>query len=135
LPIRSLIGTPDSPSFRISAIWASLNLDFLILLSPHTGQSTISLYPGRGSLRVHLWARCGVYRLLQRVRARRCTTGRTDPNPTTRGTLCCKRCRTVNGVPTGECVDLGCGPQCAGAEKRSFMATRWRASYLCAHKI
>ena len=30
LRIRSLIGTPDSPSFRISAICASLNLDFLM---------------------------------------------------------------------------------------------------------
>ena len=32
LRIRSLMGTPDSPSFKISAICASLNLDFLIAL-------------------------------------------------------------------------------------------------------
>src|ERR1700740_27902 len=47
---NSLSATPASPSFKITTICDSVNLDFL-MTSPVPGESTIYLCPSRGSLR------------------------------------------------------------------------------------
>src|SRR5688572_8917536 len=50
LRIKSLIGTPPSPSFKILTICASVNLDFLIA-SPFNRKSTNSLCQCTANLR------------------------------------------------------------------------------------
>src|SRR4029077_19311410 len=76
--VNSLSATPASPSFKIATICDSVNLDFL-MTSPVPGESTIYLYPSRGSLRF----RCG-NATTERPIFQTCGHGETDEDIVTR---------------------------------------------------
>src|ERR1700722_3229748 len=76
-PLHSFTHHP-SPSFKIATICDSVNLDFL-MTSPVPGESTIYLYPSRGSLRF----RCG-NTTTERPIFQTCGHGETDQDIVTR---------------------------------------------------
>ena len=72
------VATPASPSFKIATACDSVNLDFL-MTCPVSGESTIYLYPSRGSLRF----RCG-NTTTERPIFQTCGHGETDEDIVTR---------------------------------------------------